>query len=128
MPKAICVLKMKTTAGRGQPDVPVGVSFVHCGGVVLPGNYKAFIVTGTAAQLTNIAAHTNFLCGQAIAKNGDVYAWADSKTAIAAGARTKINNWLVANGHPALTAQNSIVDLIHVFQPGYIPSEDDVSG
>jgi len=120
---------MKTTTDRGVPDVAqAGISFVHCGSVVLPGNYKAFIVTGTAAALTAVSQHANFLVGQAISKSGDVYAWADSKTAIAAGARTKISNWLVANSYPALTAQNSIVDLIRIFQPGYSPGEDDVNG
>ena len=129
MTKAIIIAKMRTTADRGWPNVgQVGISFVHCGSVELPGAYKAFIVTGTVAQLTAISQHANFLVWQQISKSDEVYAWTDSRTAIAAGAAVKINTWLVNNGYKALTAQNSIVDLIRIFQPGYEPGMDDVEG
>lgn len=129
MAKAIVIVRMKTGAqDRGQLDAGAAgdaVSFVHCG-VNLPGNYQAYIVTGTGAQLTAISNHANFVAGQQISKSGEVWAWQDSRTKIAAGALTKNNTWLVANGHKALTAQNSIVDLLRVFAPGYEPGQDDV--
>lgn len=129
MAKAICIVKMKTGAQtRGQLDAGAAgsaVNFEHCG-VDLPGNYQAYIVTGTGAQLTAITQHANFVAGQQIQKNGEVWAWADSRTKIAAGALTKINTYLVANGHEAMTAQNSIVDLLRVFKADYEPGQDDV--
>lgn len=126
MPKAIAIVKMKTDANRGVPDVPVNVNFVHCG-VDLPGSYKAMIVTGTGAQLTAISNHANFVAGQQIQKNGEVWAWEDSRTAITQGASTKINNYLTAHGHAPMTAQNSILDLLRVFRPDYEPGQDDVA-
>lgn len=130
MTKAICIVKMKTGAtDRGQLDAGAAgaaVSFVHCG-VNLPGNYQAYIVTGTGAQLTAITQHANFVAGQQISKSGEVYAWADSRTKIAAGALTRINGWLTNNGREALTAQDSILDLLRVFKPDYAPGQDDVA-
>ena len=132
MPKAIVIVKMKTGATtRGQLDAGTAgaaVSFVHCGSVELPGAYKAFVVSGTAAQLTAITQHVNFLVGQQITKTGEVENWADAHSAIAAGAATKINTWLTNNGYKALTAQDSIVDLLRVFQPDYEPGADNVWG
>jgi len=128
--KAIIIAKMKTGAlTRGQFDAGAAgdaVNFVHCG-VDLPGNYQAYIVTGTGAQLTAISQHANFVAGQQISKNGEVYAWEDSRTAIAPGAATEINTWLVANGHEPLTAQDSILDLLRIFAPDYEPGQDDVA-
>lgn len=129
MAKAIAIVKMKTGAlTRGQLDAGAAgsaVNFVHCG-VNLPGSYQAYIVTGTGAQLTAISNHANFVAGQQIQKNGEVWSWADSRTAIAEGALTKINNYLTANGHKAMTTQNSILDLLRVFKPDYEPGQDDV--
>lgn len=130
MPKAIIVVKMKTGATtRGQLDAGTAgdaVNFVHCG-VDLPGAYQAYIVTGTGAQLTSISNHANFLVGQQIQKNGEVWAWEDSRTAIAPGAATTINTWLQNNGYEPLTAQDSILDLLRIFAPDYEPGQDDVS-
>lgn len=126
MAKVLVIVKMKTTLERGVPDIAENISFVHCGSVLLPGNYKAFVVVGTGTQLQAIANHANFLVGQQITSSGDVEQWQDARTAIAPGAATKINTWLVNNGHEALTAEDSIVDLIRIFQPGYEPGTDNV--
>lgn len=130
MAKAIVIVKMKTgELDRGQLDcgtAGAAVNSVHCG-VDLPGNYQAYIVTGTGAQLTATSNHANFVAGQQIQKNGEVWAWEDSRAAIAQGALTKINNYLTANGHAPMAAQNSILDLLRVFQPDYEPGQDDVA-
>lgn len=128
MAKALVIVKMKTGAlTRGQIDVPQGVSFVHDGSVILPGNYKLFVITGTGAQLTAVSQHANFLVGQQIIKNADgSYNWADAQTAIAPGAITTINTFLVANGHTALQASDNIVTLVRKFQPEYEPGTCDV--
>jgi hypothetical protein len=124
--KALVIAKMNTTVGsRGLPDVAQNVSFVHTG-VDLPGAYHAFVVTGTPAQLTAITQHANFVAGQTLTRDGDVTAWADARTAIAAGARTRINTWLTNNGKRTLTAQDSIETLLQIFDPTYEVGRDDV--
>lgn len=60
---------------------------------------------------------------------GDGYtpSWRDATAKkIAPGALTTINTWLVANGHEAMTADNSVLDLVHVFEPGYSLGADNV--
>lgn len=128
MAKALVIAKMRTGAlTRGQIDVPQGVNFVHDGSVILPGNYKLFVITGTGAQLTNVSNHANFLVGQQIVKNENgSYDWENARTAIAPGAITTINTWLVANGHTALQAGDNIVTLVRKFQPDYEPGTCDV--
>lgn len=118
MAKAIIIAKMMQGADRGIPDVAQNVSFVHLGAVELPGQYKAFIVAGTGAQLTAISQHANFMVGQQITRDGEVENWEDAKTAIAPGAASTINTWLTNNGYDALTAENNIIDLLEVFEPG----------
>lgn len=128
MAKAMAIIKMRQTVNRGAIDANIaGLSWVHCSDVDLPGAYKAFVVTGTGAQLTALSNHANFLVGQQIRRNGDMDAWEDARTAIAAGAATRINTWLTANGYPAMTAQGTLLDLIQLFVPGYVPGQDDVA-
>jgi hypothetical protein len=128
MAKALVIAKMKTGAlTRGQIDVPQGVNFVHDGSVILPGNYKLFVITGTGAQLTSVSQHANFLVGQQILIKADgSYDWENAHTAIAPGAITTINTWLVANGHTPLQAGDNIVTLVRKFQPDYEPGTCDV--
>lgn len=129
MAKALAVVKMRTGAlTRGQIDVPQGVNFVHDGSVILPGNYKLFVITGTGAQLTNVSNHANFLVGQQIIKNENgSYDWENARTAIAPGAITTINTWLVANGMTPLVQGDNIVTLVRKFQPDYEPGSCDVA-
>ena len=120
---------MKTGAlTRGQLDAGTSgaaVSFVHTG-VDLPGNYHAYVVSGTPAQLTAISNHSNFVAGQVLTKDGDITSWADARTAIAPGAVTKINTYLANNGKRTLTAQDSIETLLQIFDPTYEVGRDDV--
>jgi hypothetical protein len=118
MAKALIVAKMKQVDGRGAPDLAQEISRVHLGSVELPGHYKAFIVAGTGAQLLAIAGYANFLVGQQITKDGEVEQWSDANKAIAPGAAATINTWLTNNGYAALTAQDSILDLLEIFEPG----------
>ena len=129
MPRAIVITKMvQTGEDRGVPDVANAgdLSFVHIGSGGLPGNNKAYVVTGTGAALTALASDPNFMLGQQISQDGDVTAWEDSRTAIAPGVKGDINTWLTNNGHGTLGAEDSILDLLHVFYPGHSPGADNV--
>lgn len=132
MPKAIAILKVKTSgATRGAPDVAVtGLSWVHCSDVFLPGNHMAFVVVGTGPKLTALAADPNFRIGQQVtesATQGDgVEKWAEAKAAFAPGVLTQVNAYMDAHGLPRLTAQNTIVDLLRVFNPGFQIGDYDV--
>ena len=129
MPRAIVITKMiQTGEDRGVPDVANAddLSFVHIGATGLPGQNKAYVVTGTGAALTALSSDPNFMLGQQISRDGEVTAWEDSRTAIAAGVKGDINTWLTNNGHGTLGAEDSILDLLHVFYPGYSPGADNV--
>lgn len=127
MAKAIVVLKVKTGAGRGEPDVAVtGLSWVHCGDTFLPGNHQAYVVVGSGAKLTQLAADPNFRIGQQVTEGDDVEKWAEAKAAIAPGVLTQINAYMDAQGLPRLTAQNTIVDLLRIFNPAFAIGDYDV--
>jgi hypothetical protein len=115
---------------RGTPDVANAddLSFVHIGEDGLPGNNKAYVVTGTGAALLALASDPNFLLGQQITwdEEGNFANWEDSRTAIAPGVLSQINAYLSDNGHGPLAAQDSIVDLLDIFYPGFSPGRDNV--
>lgn len=59
--------------------------------------------------------------------DGLVQNWRDARVkAIAPGALTTINTWLTNNGHDPMTAENSVLDLVRVFVPGYVLGRDNV--
>jgi len=135
MPKALIIAKVKTAAlERGRPDLDdSGIAFVHCSSAFLPGDYQAFVVTGTGAQLTAISNHANFVVGQQITKQTDEFGsvswnWDDGRIAIS-GQQTvnKINNYLTNNGLQPLQAGDSVVTLIQRFNPGFVPGDYDVA-
>lgn len=113
---------------RGVPDVANAddLSFVHIGATGLPGNNKAYVVTGTGAALIALSGDPNFLLGQQIGQDGEVTAWEDARTAIAPGVLTIVNNYMTNHGEPTLGPSDSILDLLHVFYPGYSPGADNV--
>jgi len=78
--------------------IPVG--FDHCATV---GNWAAYLFSGTAAQLTALAAlpNTQLVPIVAVTKSGDVR-WAELDGIISSGVRTKLNTWLSNHGQPAI--------------------------
>ena len=127
MAKAIVILKVKTDTERGAPDVTVtGLSWVHCSDVFLPGNHMAFVVVGTGAQLTALAADDNFRIGQQVTEGDDVEKWAEAKRAFASGVLTKINAYMDSQDLPRMTAGQSIVDLLRVFNSTFEIGDYDV--
>jgi hypothetical protein len=127
MPKAIVIMKVKTGAGRGQPDVTVtGLSYVHCSDVFLPGNHMAYVVVGTGAKLTQLADDPNFRIGQQVTEGDGIEKWAEARTAFAPGVLTQINAYMDAHGLPRLTAQNTMVDLLRVFNSAFEIGDYDV--
>lgn len=127
MPKAIAILKVRTGANRGAPDVAVtGLSWVHCSDTFLPGNYMAYIVVGTGAKLVALSSDPNFALGQQVTEGDGVEKWAEAKAAIAPDVLTQVNAYMDAHGLPRLTAQNTILDLLRVFNPAFQIGDYDV--
>ena len=71
---------------------------VHVPATIL-GAWGAYMVSGTGAQLTAINALPQVVGIVAVTESGSVR-WAELDGVIAAGVRTKLNNWLTARGYP----------------------------
>jgi hypothetical protein len=88
----------------GEPDVnrEAIYGFVHCASV---GNWGAYAFSGTAAQLTALAALpvVQLIPICAVTKSGNVK-WAELNTVIPSAVRTKLNTWLTARGLPNIPA------------------------
>jgi hypothetical protein len=90
----------------GDPGLDTRVTpyhgFVHCASI---DNYGAYMFSGTAAQLTALAAlpAAQFVPICAVTKSGDLK-WAELDGIIASGVRTKLNTWLSNRGLPTIPA------------------------
>ncbi len=67
------------------------------------GNWKPYIISGTAAQLAAINA-LPAVVGLVAVTEAEGIQWPEMEQVVAAAVRTKINIWLTNNGHPTIPA------------------------
>ena len=98
MPKIFSLVRMSS----GQPDFDPTVTpvhgWVHCDSI---GNWGAYLVSGTAAQLTALNALPQVVGLVAVTEAGDVR-WAELDNNLPAAIRTRLNTWLTARGYPTI--------------------------
>src|SRR3990167_3098181 len=87
----------------GLPNIPASTPVHGWAHFDSLGQYGAYLFSGTAPQLAALNALPNVV-GLAVmtGKADNEKDWLELDTVIAAGVRTKINNWLTARGYPTI--------------------------
>ena len=97
MPKLLCIVNMNGSDPDLDRTVTPYIGHVHIGN--LNHNFGAYMVSGTGPQLVAVNALPQVVGIVAVTESGSVR-WAELDGVIAAGVRTKLNNWLTARGYP----------------------------
>jgi hypothetical protein len=100
MPKLFCIIPMS----GGAPSVDFSATPLN--GYVLAdqiGQFGAYLVSGSAAQLVALNALPNVVGIVAVTEAGNVR-WAELDGVIAPAVRTKLNTFLTARGWPTIPA------------------------
>jgi hypothetical protein len=88
----------------GQPDVDFTATSLYGYNLIGSlGGWGAYLVSGTAAQLTALNALSQVVGICVITNSGDVR-WAELDGNIAAAIRMKLNTWLSNRGYPTIPA------------------------
>lgn len=76
------------------------------------GSWALYLYSGTAAQLTAIAALATVYPLAAMTDNG-VIKWAELNNTVTAAHRTKLNTWLTARGYPTIPVGWSYLQILN---------------
>jgi len=102
----------------GFPNIPASTPVKGWAHFDSLGQYGAYLFSGTAAQLAALNALPN-MAGlvEMTGKADNEREWLELDTVIAAGVRTKINNWLTARGRPTIPAGQTYKQVVRaIFQ------------
>lgn len=129
MPKMYAIVTMV----GGAPDTGALIAgqdfngFVHCGSL---GQYGAYIFSGSGAQLIALDALATVVGLAAMTEAGAVK-WPELDNTIAAGKRTKLNNWLTARGYANVpvgwTYRQAVMAIWIRFHAAFRIEENDVA-
>lgn len=102
MPKMFCLINMN---GGSDPQLDRSITPYHGSNHIgnINRQWGAYLVSGTGPELVAIDALPQVVGIVAITEGGSVK-WAELDGVIAAGVRTKLNNWLTARGYPNIPA------------------------